>query len=233
MQKTVYIESVGHNVVIARRKGTRSIRLAVRSDGVIKVSVPYSISEKQAIKFVEQKSEWILKHHKAPILLSPNTHIGKSHVLIFENDNIDKIKSRLLTNKILVKLPIDASWDSSESQQVARKACERALKKESATLLPQRLATISVKTGISYKSCNVKKLKSRWGSCDSHKNIVLNIYLIQLDWRLIDYVMYHELAHTKHQHHQADFWHYLESILPDAKVRRKELKQKPTDILPT
>jgi predicted metal-dependent hydrolase len=36
-----------------------------------------------------------------------------------------------------------------------------------------------------------------------------------------------------HQHHQPEFWSYLENILPDYKSRRKELKQMPTDILPT
>ena len=233
MQKTVYAESIGQNVVIARRKGTRSIRLAVRSDGVIRVSVPYTVSERQALKFVDQKADWILKHHTKPTLLTPDMHIGKSHRLEFIRQDLESVKTRLLSNRIVIKLPINEPWDSIDAQASVRKACERALKKESETLLPQRLETIASQTGIGYKSCNVKKLKSRWGSCDSRKNIILNIYLIQLDWKLIDYVIYHELAHTKHQHHQSEFWDYLESLLPDAKARRKELKHKPTDILPT
>jgi predicted metal-dependent hydrolase len=233
MQKSIYVESISSDVVIARRKGTRSLRLAVKSDGTIRITVPYAISEKQALRFIEQKAEWITKHHKKQVLLENGAHIGKSHRLEFLNQDISSVKTRLTTNTVTIRLPISIQWNDKQAQAAARKACERALKKESETLLPQRLLYIAEKNGISYKSCSVKKLKSRWGSCDTHKNIILNIYLIQLDWRLIDYVMLHELAHTKHQHHQTDFWNYLTTLLPDCKSRRRELKQMPTDILPT
>ena len=233
MQKTIYVESINHDVVLARRKGTRSLRLAIKSDGTIRLSIPYLVSERQALKFIEQKSEWIAQHHKKQNILEPNSHIGKSHRLIFEQSDVKTIKTRLSTNLLIIKFPLDSEWSSTLVQKSARKACERALKKESENLLPQRLETLSKHFNISYKSCTVKKLKSRWGSCDSNKNITLNIYLIQLDWKLIDYVLAHELAHTIHQHHKSDFWSYLESLQPDCKERRKLLKQMPTDILPT
>jgi predicted metal-dependent hydrolase len=233
MQKLVYVDAIDSNVVIARRKGTRSIRLAVRSDGTIRLSIPYAVSERQALKFLEQKSDWITKHHKRPLLLETNAHIGKSYTLVYENSNLPSIKTRLLQNQVVIKLPMDIEWNSHDAQKQARKACERALKKQSETLLPQRLETLSKLHNIPYKSITVKKLKSRWGSCDTQKNIILNIYLVQLDWTLIDYVILHELAHTKHQHHQSDFWNYLSELLPNCKGLRKQLKQMPTDILPT
>lgn len=233
MQKSIYVESIAHDVIIARRKGTRSLRLAIKSDGTIRLSIPYLVSEKQAIKFIDQKSDWITKNHKKQTLLQPNSHIGKSHRLVFENSDVDSVKTRLSTNTITIKLPTNTVWNDARAQTSARKACERALKKESETLLPQRVNFLSSKHNIPYKSCSVKKLKSRWGSCDSNKNITLNIYLIQLDWKLIDYVILHELSHTIHQHHQSDFWDYLSSILPENKLLRKELKKMPTDIIHT
>lgn len=233
MQKTIYVESLGYDIIVARRKGTRSIRIAIKSDGTIRLTVPFMVSEAQALKFLEQKIDWIQEHHKKPVILQPETHIGKSHRLVFENSNVSEIKTRLTTNTVTVKLPQDIDWKDIKSQSAARKAAERALKKEAEKLLPQRLETLAVQHGIAYKSCAIKKLKSRWGSCDSHKNIVFNMYLIQLDWRLIDYVILHELTHTIHQHHKAEFWNQLEQLLPDAKSRRKELKQMPTNILPT
>jgi predicted metal-dependent hydrolase len=233
MQKSIYVDALGHNVVIARRKGTKSIRIAIKSDGVIRLSVPYMVSERMALKFLEQKVDWIKQHRKEPVVIGEGAHIGKSHRLVFETTNLSEVKTRLSPNTVTVKIPNDTDWRDSEVQSKVRKAAERALKKEAETLLPQRLQTLTDLYAISYKSCSVKKLKSRWGSCDSHKNIVLNIYLIQLEWRLIDYVILHELTHTIHQHHQPEFWSYLENILPDYKTRRKELKQKPTDIQPT
>mgnify|MGYP000908321937 CR=1 FL=1 len=233
MQKQIHVDGLNLPIILARRKGTRSIRIAIKSDGTIRLSVPYMVSERQAPKFLESKTDWIQKHHKKPVILRPDDHIGKSNRIVFENVGSNDIKTRLGTNTITIKLPFDVSWDSPESQTAARKAAERALKKEAERLLPQRLHTIANQHGISYRSSAVKKLKSRWGSCDSHKNIVFNMYLIQLDWELIDYVILHELTHTVHQHHKIEFWSYLEQMLPDYKLRRKELKQMPTDILPT
>jgi len=233
MQKSIYVESLGFDVVIARRKGTRSIRIAIKSDGVIRLTVPFMVSEHQALKFLEQKVDWIREHHKKPVILEPESHIGKSHRLVFENIDIKSIKTRLSTNTVTIKLPIGLGWRDAKAQSSARKASERALKKEAEVLLPQRLQVLASQNGMDYRSCSIKKLKSRWGSCDSHKNIVFNMYLIQLDWRLIDYVILHELSHTIHQHHRTDFWSLLEQLLPDCKARRKELKQMPTDILPT
>lgn len=233
MQKSVSIDSLGLDVIIARRKGTRSMRLSIKSDGIVRLSVPYMVSDRQAINFIEQKSEWIIQHYKKPIVLINGVHIGKSHRIVFETSNVDKIKTRLTPNVITIKLPPNVESSSNSAQVATRKACERALKIESENLLPQRLEVLAKAKGINYKTCTVKKLKSRWGSCDNHKNIILNIYLIQIDWRLIDYVILHELAHTKHQNHQAEFWNYLEELIPDCKQRRKELKQIPTDIIPT
>ena len=45
-----------------------------------------------------------------------------------------------------------------------------------------------------------------------------------LPWDLIDYVIMHELSHTKALHHGSDFWKVFESVMPDAKKRRKEMK---------
>lgn len=233
MQKSIYVESIGQNVILARRKGTRSLRIAIKSDGNIRLSVPFMVSEKRALAFLDQKSDWIKQHHKKSAVLLPNAHIGKSHRLVYDQSELTQIKTRLTSNQITIKLPTSETWDSPKAQQAARKAAERAIKKEAETLLPQRLETLASQHSIVYKSCVIKKLKSRWGSCDSRKNITLNMYLIQLDWKLIDYVILHELTHTLHQHHQSDFWRYLESLQPDYKSRRKELKLMPTDILPT
>jgi predicted metal-dependent hydrolase len=233
MQKSIYVKSLNCRVILARRKGTRSIRLALKSDGTIRLSVPYTVSDRTALKFIEQKIEWISKNHKKPQLLEPNAHIGKSHRLVFEPTHSSEIKTRLRANTIIIKIPSTIEWSSGLVQQKVRIACERALKKEAEHLLPQRLHVLAEKHGISYNAVAVKKLKSRWGSCDSHKNIIFNLYLIQLEWNLIDYVILHELTHTVHQHHQSEFWGLLESFQPDYRHRRRAIKAMPTDIIPT
>jgi predicted metal-dependent hydrolase len=233
MQKSIYVDSLGHHVILARRKGTRNMRISIKSDGTVRLSIPYGLSEERAHKFLVEKSDWISKHAKPKVLIQNGAHIGKSHVIYFENSDIQTVKTRLMPNKIIIKIPHNINWDNELVQEKARKTSEKALMVESKHLLPQRLETLSRKHSIPYKKCEVKKLKSRWGSCDTHNVITLNIYLMQLDWSLIDYVILHELTHTIHKHHQKDFWDYLEKILPNYKERRKLLKTMPTDIKTT
>jgi predicted metal-dependent hydrolase len=55
---------------------------------------------------------------------------------------------------------------------------------------------------------------------------------MMLPWELIDYVLLHELTHTKHLHHGEAFWSALEAIMPDIKRRKKELKKLQANIMP-
>ncbi len=233
MVKKVYVESIGSEVTVARRKGTRNLRLSIRSDGQIRLSIPYGLPERHAVKFLDDKSDWIKKHAKPAIKLSQDMHIGKAHRLRFERTNDDLIRTRIKQNEVIVRVPAKYEISDNEVQSKALQASERALKGEAERLLPQRLEFLSDKYSIKYQSLKVKKLKSRWGSCDNRKNIILNTYLMQLDWKLIDYVILHELTHTEHQHHQSDFWDSLSKICPNYKELRKELKTHPTNIFGT
>jgi len=70
----------------------------------------------------------------------------------------------------------------------------------------------------------IKRLSSRWGSCDSHQNIVLNLYLMQLPWECIDYVLLHELTHTQILRHGAPFWDAMGKLLPNLAAIRKQMR---------
>ncbi len=82
-----------------------------------------------------------------------------------------------------------------------------------------------------YENVRVRAMHTRWGSCTSKGAISLNIYLMMLPWDLIDYVLLHELTHTKHLHHGENFWNALEVIMPDMKKRKKELKKAQLSIM--
>ena len=45
-----------------------------------------------------------------------------------------------------------------------------------------------------------------------------------MPWEVIDYVLVHELSHTKHLNHSSSFWQMVEENLPDYKARKKTLK---------
>ncbi len=230
MQKHVVIDGIDVPILFAKRKGTRIIRLSMKSDGTIRVSVPYGVPELLAKRFIMQKRDWILEHIKPKTLLSDGQHIGKNHTLSVVEGTSTRSHSKITDTEIRVTLPQGTTATSTEAQKTIRKACEKALLAESERLLHQRVDTISKKSGIAYNSVTVKKLKSRWGACDNRNNLSFNTYLIQLDWALIDYVICHELAHTIHHHHQKSFWELVEQLYPTYKEARKLLKTKPTDV---
>ncbi|MDP3206923.1 MAG: M48 family metallopeptidase, partial [Methylotenera sp.] len=65
---------------------------------------------------------------------------------------------------------------------------------------------------------------SRWGSCNSKKEVRLNWRLLQAPPHIINYVVCHELAHLKEMNHSVRFWAVVASIYPDYKMAEKELK---------
>ncbi len=185
------------------------------------------MSERQAIKLALQKQDWITEHLKPVHNFNDNSLIGRGgRVQVQLTTSEPKVRLHGYNVKVLLN-----DWSDLESQSVQKKirqAAEKSLKKQANQLLPQRLEDLSRRCALEYRSVSVRKLKSRWGSCDQHKNIVLNIFLIQLSWELIDYVIIHELVHTKHPHHQADFWRAVEEHLPNYAALRKQLKEHST-----
>ena len=90
--------------------------------------------------------------------------------------------------------------------------------------LISRLEFLSSANNLTYNRVSFRFQKTRWGSCSSKKNISLNYKLLTLKPELIDYVILHELAHTKHMNHSQEFWNFLELICMGAKKYHKELK---------
>lgn len=78
--------------------------------------------------------------------------------------------------------------------------------------------------GIRVKEFFVRVQKSRLGYCTHDDRIMLNGRLLFADQRTIDYVICHELAHTKHKNHSKRYWAYLEQLFPGAKAAHKLLR---------
>jgi predicted metal-dependent hydrolase len=91
-------------------------------------------------------------------------------------------------------------------------------------ILIPRLKYLAEKHGFEYNKVALRNQKTRWGSCSSKNNINLNINLVALPQELMDYVLLHELTHTKVKNHSKDFWHHLEKHIPNPKQQNKELR---------
>lgn len=228
--KELEVENIGL-IRFQKRRGTRSIRIHIQGH-TVQVTMPHWITYHDAIKFVMSRQQWIEENRIEKPILSDGALIGKAFELKVTSAEIDKPKTRVLTNVIMVQLPRDWAVENDKSQNIIQRTCERALAKEAKELLTPRIHDLAYEHDIEYKSLHFKKLKRRWGSCDHQKNIVLNIFLTQLPWDYIDYVLLHELTHTEHLHHGTDFWSRLTELKPDAKRVRSEMKAFHPQLLP-
>jgi predicted metal-dependent hydrolase len=222
--RQIEIPDIG-TVTLYKRRGNRSIRLSVSAGGEVRVSMPYWLPYAAGEQFARSKAAWILDHAQStPTGLRHGQAVGKAHRLhIMPSTQAIKITTRLKQNQIEINHPLSYQANSPAVQQAAKSASIRALRKEAEQLLPQRLQQLASTNGFAYRNVGIKHLKSRWGSCSADKDITLNLFLMQLPWHLIDYVLLHELTHTRVMQHGAPFWQELERHAPHAKKLRKEI----------
>ena len=91
--------------------------------------------------------------------------------------------------------------------------------------LVERLRQLAATHGFAYNRVFVKNQKTLWGSCSARNNINLNVNLARLPEELRDYVLVHELVHTRHMNHSPAFWRAVDAIVGDSKALRRKLRQ--------
>ncbi|MFC1986306.1 M48 family metallopeptidase [Chloroflexota bacterium] len=90
--------------------------------------------------------------------------------------------------------------------------------------LIDRLSSIAKKHEFTYNKVYIRNQKTRWGSCSHKNNISLNVKMILLSAELSDYVMLHELVHTRIHNHSRKFWTELDKYVGNSKVIAKRLR---------
>lgn len=214
------LEDLGE-IKIYKRRGQKNIRLRVDNDGSIKLSLPWYVSKRAGLLFVRSKKSWIkVQREPHANVLSEISAVGIYTIDIKEH-NLKRAFVSLENEIIYITLP--SSLTEEKKRQKATKLIEEILRKKTQAVLVEKVNTMAKKNNIKIKSVSVKKLKSRWGSCDSDKNITLNLYLSQLPEEIWSYVLCHELAHTKHMNHSRLFWQFVKELDHDYLRKKKEL----------
>ncbi len=91
--------------------------------------------------------------------------------------------------------------------------------------LTGRLERLAGKHGFAYNKVSIRNQKTRWGSCSSKNNISLNMKLVRLPDELIDYVVLHELIHTRKKDHGKAFWAEMDKLVGDRKKMASRLRK--------
>jgi len=218
--KSVIINDVEYKYV--KNKNSKSVKISVSDPFKVVISIPYSCTYKAAEEIANKNKGWIIEH-----LDKMKTRIQNSscpdNLIIEKGIFTTTIKKR--GENIIFTYPIDKDFYSKEIQEEYKKALKRALYIKAKEYLPKRLDELAQGFGFKYNKLALKVHKTRWGSCSYYNNINLNINLITLDKKMIDYVLIHELCHTIEKNHGRGFWELVQKCMPDALAVRKELKK--------
>lgn len=87
-----------------------------------------------------------------------------------------------------------------------------------------RLNQLAEKHGFRYNKVTLRRQRTVWGSCSPRNNISLNMKLVRLPEELMDYVLLHELVHTREHNHGEKFWAELDKYVGNARVVAKKLR---------
>lgn len=98
-------------------------------------------------------------------------------------------------------------------------------RREAMQILVQRLDELAEKHGFQYNRVFIRNQKTRWGSCSAKNNISLNVKLVRLPEALMDYIIIHELVHTKVKNHSRKFYSELNRIVGNQKSLDNQLKE--------
>jgi predicted metal-dependent hydrolase len=225
--KYINIEQVGP-VSFTINERSRRIRLSVRSDGEITVTMPPSVLYREAIRFVESKTDWIQKQQSKiqaglTIFAPESCFKTKFHQLTITKGNTDKVYNRVGNGVIQIFLPDKVNHEQPRVQEFIKSTLIDVMRWEAKIYLPKRLKELADMHGFKYQHVSIKNASTRWGSCSSANNINLNLHLMRVPQHLIDYVLLHELAHTVEKNHGPKFWQLLEKCYPDARKADKEM----------
>ncbi|NNG82495.1 SprT family zinc-dependent metalloprotease [Acinetobacter sp. ANC 5378] len=211
-------------IKIVRHARAKNLRLRV-DPTQIRLTAPVLCSKRQIQNFIDQSEQWLIqtwqKQQEKIVQIDktlPNElqlfnldqpleiiYQSQKHCFIFDDENL----------KLLI---------SDRQPEQYLKAFVIAYAKQH---LPLYLEDVSQESNLSFGKCATRQPKTRWGSCTSKHDIMLNSGLVLFPEHVTRYVCVHELAHTKHFDHSSHFWAEVHKHDVNFQKHRKLLKSTP------
>ncbi len=213
-------------ITIRRSAKASQVRLRVAPDGTLRASLPLyapTFLVKRLVKNNRQELRQLLHQATPQVSYENGMQIGKSHSLLVSPTS-GSLKVTTRGQHITVALPAQKTLQDDDVSRQVRDAVIAALRVEAKSYLPKRLAFLAHKLGMHYDKVRFSHASGRWGSCSSNGTISLNIALMKLPFELIDYVIIHELAHTREMNHSQSFWDIVAIGDPEYRAHRRTLK---------
>jgi predicted metal-dependent hydrolase len=208
----------------AVRISARARRLTARVHvgGRVEIVVPVGVNAHTVRDFVQRFTPWIdrkvaaMRSFAAPSEPVPAT---VEFALTQEKFAVDwrrepKRGLEQTSDRIVVRAP---------DERGARALLQRWLKRAAYERLAPRLLQLAGDLNYSVARVSIRCQRTRWGSCSTRGTVSLNCSLLFLTLEVVRYLFIHELAHTKHMNHSANFWRLVERIEPDYRRLDRDL----------
>ncbi len=214
-------------IIIHTRRGARNITMRVKPDG-LHLTVPPRSLLKKVLEVLQPYRKQLLEQFEQiapkPVDLSFRIHADCFH-LSLASSKLKHFTIRREEEEMIIYCPENVDFKREDVQKLVRSAILRAMKKAAETYLPPLLSMWAERFGLTYRKVRITGARSRWGSCSAARTISLSCYLMLLPAKLMDYVILHELAHTKEMNHGPRFWELLDGMTEGkALLLRKELR---------
>ena len=225
--ESLVLEMEGRSIICSIRKNLRARRISVRivSKAEVVLTVPSRGSVRKAKDFLQSKIAWISrKTLEYPNKIKLGKYLSENRT-VWLDERQRWLSWTFSNNRKRTFYQVECDQIKISFPEVADEECIllKFLMQLARIYLPIRLESCAKKVGVHFQGVRIGNQKSRWGSCSSQRVISLNWRIILLDYRIGEYVLYHELAHLKHMNHSKRYWELLETWIPNSKGLDKEL----------
>lgn len=222
--------------VKARLKDIKNVHLSVHPPyGEVTLSAPYGTEKEKMRVYALSKLNWIRKQQKK-ILQQPRENdylyitkeshylFGERYLLHVEESDILQKDASVKQNHAVLKLTVP----TGSGMEFKEKLIQAFYRKQLREYLVKNIAEWSKKMELEQPEFNIRKMKTKWGSCNTEKRrLLFNSELAKKPKPCVDYVIVHELVHLLVRNHNTDFIILMDKYLPEWRLRKKEMNSLP------
>lgn len=226
------VVEVGGVAVEVVRKRIKNLHLSVRPpDGRVRVSAPSRLGDEAIRLAVASRLAWIHRKQKAFAgqprqsrreMVSGESHyfMGRRYLLrVVEEDAPPRVVVKS-NSEITLRVRPFAGRDKRE------RVLDDFYRGRMKELVPELIAKWQPEMGVEVADWGVKKMKTRWGSCNiKDRRVWLNLELTKKPPRCLEYVVVHEMAHLLERRHNGRFRSFMDRFMPDWRGIRAELNE--------
>ena len=215
-----------HITYTLKRSGKRrSIGLLIDDRGLV-VSVPLRSSEKWLHSVLQEKASWVVEKLDSWRLSEPAETRwvdGEGIAYLGELLTLRVIRSLFAAPPARQGSELRVYVVNDGETSLIEQAVMRWYRFEAERLFAERVAHYTPLLKVAPRAIKLSAAKTQWGCCTVSGTVHLNVQLVKLPLRLVDYVVVHELAHLRELNHSAAFWRVVGSVCPAYATFRKEL----------